>query len=94
MNGGDIQLHTRGDATVVTITANELKPQRNAALDQWRWEESSLRPLERRMAELGDETRARQLMLWKTSGPPRILTIGFVHRDEQILGQILDWTQN
>jgi len=80
-----------GNATLLTITADDLKPQRQARLEVWRFADESLHSIGSATATLGDETRARQLMLWGDPGQERILTIGFVHRDEQILGQILDW---
>jgi len=80
-----------GAAQFLTITANDLKPARNAALDRWSWSDSTLRQQTRRVAKLGDETRARQLIVWKSDQQPRVVTIGFVHRDDQILGQVLDW---
>ena len=80
-----------GAPGIVTITADDLKPQRNAALDDWGWNAGSLQHRARRTASLGDETRARQLIAWKSPNGPRILTIGFVQRDGQTLGQILDW---
>lgn len=76
---------------VVTITADDLKPQRAARLDVWKAVGLTLTPQSQKIVSLGDETRARQLRMW---GPPdqlRILTIGFVTRGDQILGQILDW---
>ena len=80
-----------GPTQVVTITANDLEPHRNAALDQWEWRDGGLRFQHRRTAVLGDETRARQLLLWDGAETSRILTIGFVDRKGQVLGQILDW---
>jgi hypothetical protein len=82
--------HT-GDFQIVTITASELKPNRTARLDVWQLKDSSLQAKSKRTVTLGDETRARQIVLWGPDGERRVLTVGFVQRSEQILGQMLDW---
>jgi hypothetical protein len=86
-----ISRNATGSTTLLTITADDLKPQRQARLEAWQFADGSLQSTGSSTATLGDETRARQLLLWEDAGAERILTIGFVHRDEQILGQILDW---
>ena len=78
-------------ARAITITADELTPRLSARLDVWQLEELDLKPVSRQVVSLGDETRARQICLWGPSDQPRVFTIGFVSRNAQILGQILDW---
>jgi hypothetical protein len=80
-----------GESQIVTITASELKPDRGARLDLWKPQGLSLVIQSQRMVTLGDETRARKIILWSTADERRLLTVGFVARGEQILGQILDW---
>lgn len=80
-----------GSVQVVTITASELKPDCSARLDVWELHGLSLQSKSTRIVTLGDETRARQIVLWGPDGERRVITIGFVQRGEQILGQLLDW---
>src|SRR5262245_27530608 len=80
-----------GSVQVVTIAASELKPDRTARLDLWELHGLSLQSKSKRIVTLGDETRARQIILWGPNGERRVLTVGFVQRGEQILGQMLDW---
>lgn len=80
-----------GNLQIVTITANDLKPNRIARLDFWQYKDSALQAKTKRTAALGDETRARQIILWGPNNRRRILTVGFVMRGQQILGQMLDW---
>ena len=86
-----------GAMQAVTIAASELKPDRTARLDLWQLHGLSLESKSKRIVVLGDETRARQIILWGLGsssgrgGERRIITVGFVQRGEQILGQMLDW---
>src|SRR5262245_16692065 len=80
-----------GAIQVVTITASELQPDRTARLDLWQLHGLSLQSKSKRIVVLGDETRARQIILWSLDGERRVITVGFVQRGEQILGQMLDW---
>jgi hypothetical protein len=80
-----------GSIQALTVTASELKPDRSARLDVWELQGLSLKSKYQRAVDLGDETRARQIVLWGPDGERRVLTVGFVQRGEQILGQILDW---
>jgi len=80
-----------GTMQAVTITASELKPDRSARLDLWELHGLSLQSKSKRIVTLGDETRARQIILWGPDGERRVLTVGFVQRGEQSLGQMLDW---
>lgn len=76
---------------IVTITANDSKPNGHSRLEIWQPKELSLQTRYHRSASLGDQTHARQIALWGQFHKPRILTIGFVKRGDQILGQVLDW---
>jgi hypothetical protein len=80
-----------GSVQVVTIAASELKPDRSARLDVWELKGLALRSKSQRTVVLGDETRARQILLWGREGKRHVVTVGFVQRSEQILGQMLDW---
>jgi len=80
-----------GELAILTITADDLQPHRQARLDAWTFADGSLISRAHQTASFGDETRARQLMLWEDTESSRVLTIGFVKRGDQILGQILDW---
>lgn len=82
---------SEGPVQMLTITAHDLAPHRHARLDTWTLTEGALHAQGSDTAELGDETRARQLLIWNDAGAARVLTIGFVLRGEQVLGQILDW---
>ncbi|MGD9854293.1 MAG: FG-GAP repeat domain-containing protein [Planctomycetaceae bacterium] len=76
---------------IVTAMADDLKPDREARIDVWQATSPALTLLTHRSANLGDETRARQVIVAARSTAPRILTIGFVKRGDTVLGQILDW---
>lgn len=75
----------------VTITAHDEKPQRKAKLTLWIADQGAIRSRSERTVSLGDETRARQIVLWPEGDRTRLLSVGFVMRNDQILGQLLDW---
>jgi hypothetical protein len=81
-----------GDALrFATMTADDQKGQRRARLQIWTIAGGEVRKQIDRSISLGDETRARQLVLWPSDEGHRLLTVGFVKKGEQILGQMLDW---
>lgn len=80
-----------GASHVLTISASEFEPERQTRLDVWQSDGLSLTRAGGRTAQLADDTRAREFVIWSKPASRQVLTIGFVHRGEQILGQILDW---
>ena len=74
-----------------TVTADEEKPERKARLQVWSVEGKAVRSRFDRSVSLGEETRARQIVPWPEANKLRLLSVGFVTRGDQILGQLLDW---
>jgi hypothetical protein len=88
----DIATLRRGDKLqVVTVLADDLKPERQARLTLWEADGDRLKLRESWTTSSGDETRARQIVAWPVAEGSRLLTVGFVKRGDQILGQIIAW---
>jgi len=80
-----------GGTRVLTIAADDLKPNLAARLCTWSFADDRLRLEHDRYTKIGEATRARRFVLWKAGDGQRLFTVGFVKRDDQMLGQILDW---
>lgn len=80
-----------GRLRFATMTADDVKGQRRARLQIWTFEDKAVSKRIDRSISLGEETRARQLILWPSDGGDRLLTVGFVKKGEQLRGQVLDW---
>lgn len=76
---------------MITIGSLGLKPNRRGQLRLWRLNGKGAELMQDRVADDGDETRVRQLVLWPTKGGHELLTIGFMRVQQRNIGQILSW---
>jgi hypothetical protein len=78
---------------IVTILADDLKPQRQAVMTIWQWDGTAFQAEQTLTAALGSETRARQIVAWPGPTASALLTVGFVKHDDQLLGQLIRWIE-
>lgn len=88
----DVATIGRGDKLqIVTVLADDLKPERQARITIWEMVGKTFQSIESQTSSSGDETRARQIVAWRSREGSRLLTVGFVKRGDQILGQVIAW---
>jgi hypothetical protein len=76
---------------MITIGSLGLKPNRRGQLRLWRFNGKGTELMQDRVADDGDETRVRQLVLWPIKGGHELITIGFMRDHRRNIGQILSW---